>query len=163
MWDNEPKVPDGTFAVVGSRRGADLDHVRSFLAELYSVQPDWILVSGGAIGVDRTAEDTWLELGGRVTSFRPKRLEDYEGQPQYGVERWELGSGGASITLLDHPTFTDDPEVSGYVSALHYRNMLIAEYAQKVIAFYRRGRSRGTASTVEFAHNEGHLVWEYEA
>lgn len=145
-------------AVVGSRQGADLEHVKAFLTELYSQRPTWTVVSGGAMGVDEAAEQTWLELGGLVTSFRATQFEDYWGDQQFGVRRVDLGGDRPRARdLKDLPTFAD------YVSALHYRNMLIAEMSPRVVAFYRRGRSNGAASTVQFARNEGHLVWEYEA
>lgn len=144
-------------AIVGSRQGADFEHVESFVRALHAQQPDTILVSGGAAGVDTTAEQEWLRLGGVVWSFRPVRLEDYNFDPQYGVEKWELGTPQPKKYLLaEEPTWGD------FSSAANFRDMLIAAACDRLVAFYRAGKSRGTAGTVLFAQNEGKPVYEYE-
>lgn len=61
-------------AVVGSRKGADLQAVEALLQRMHRRSPDCVVVSGGLSGVDETAERTWLQLGGRVISFRPYQL-----------------------------------------------------------------------------------------
>jgi YspA, cpYpsA-related SLOG family len=54
----EPAGP--CVAVVGSRDFADLDRVRQFIA---SLPPGWVVLSGGAPGVDRCANETARALG----------------------------------------------------------------------------------------------------
>lgn len=148
-------MPAERVAVVGSRQGADLEQVERFVRALYLRQPSSLLISGGATGVDKTAEQTWQSLGGRVQSFRPKRLES----GSYGVEVWNLGGPEPSVGVLSepHPTFAD------YRSAALYRNMLIAEKADRVVAFYRRNRSAGAAHTLDAARSERKPFYEYEA
>ena len=142
-------------AVIGSRQGADLEQVERFVRALYLRQPSSLLISGGAAGVDKLAEQTWLSLGGRVQSYRPKQLES----GSYGVEVWNLGDMQPSVGVLGepHPTFAD------YRSAALYRNMLIAEKADRVVAFYRRNRSAGAAHTIDAARSERKPFYEYEA
>jgi len=142
-------------AVIGSRQGADLEQVERFVRALYLRQPSSLLISGGAAGVDKLAEQTWLSLGGRVQSFRPKQLET----ERYGVEVWNLGDMQPSVGVLGepHPTFAD------YRSACLYRNMLIAEKADRVVAFYCRLKSAGTMHTIDAAHAERKPFYEYEA
>ena len=142
-------------AIVGSRQGADLEQVERFVRALYLRQPSSLLISGGAAGVDKLAEQTWLSLGGRVQSYRPKQLET----GRYGVEVWNLGDMQPSVGVLSepHPTFAD------YRSACLYRNMLIAEKADRVVAFYRRNRSAGAAHTIDAARSERKPFYEYEA
>lgn len=141
-------------AIVGSRRGADLEAVKEFVHALYAKQPDTLLVSGGADGVDRTAEQTWLELGGKVKSFRVRE----QGLQKFAIECWELGGEQPSCyVLVDHPTWPER------VFALFYRNTLIAEAADRVVGFYQRGRSAGTLFTVGWGKDQGLPVYEYEA
>ena len=40
-------------AVIGSRRGADLEQVERFVRALYLRQPSSLLISGGAAGADK--------------------------------------------------------------------------------------------------------------
>ena len=142
-------------AVVGSRQGADLEQVERFVRALYLRQPSSLLISGGAAGVDKLAEQTWLSLGGRVQSFRPKMLEP----ERYGVEVWNLGDPQPSVGVLGEP----HPTWRTYAGAAWYRNLLIAEKAHRVVAFYRRSRSAGAASTVDAARAEHKPFYEYEA
>lgn len=142
-------------AVVGSRQGADLEHVEQFVRSL----PDGLtIVSGGAAGVDTTAEQTWRSLGGSVVSFRVKRFPDYGRDEVYGVQRLDLNDTEPRATDLIH-----EPTFATYVSALVFRDMLIAEECDRVAAHMRKGGSRGTKMTCQFARNEGKPVYEYEA
>lgn len=145
-------------AVIGSRQGADLEHVISFLASLRESQPDIVLVSGGAEGVDSTAEQTWLSLGGQVISFRAKRFADEGFDEVYGVERWDLGTDDPlCVDLIHEPTFAD------YVSALKYRDMLIAQECTRLVSFQKLGGSRGSSFTAEVAEvAEGKPVFRFE-
>lgn len=127
--------------VFGSRKGVNPEHVALYLNERF--RPDVVLVSGGADGVDKVAEQTWRSLGGRVISFRPKMLADEE----YGIERWEFGGAQPATIymMIDHPVFGD------FKSACYYRDMLIAEAADRGVAFRSGGfRSRGTTMTIDF-------------
>ena len=139
-------------AIVGSRQGADLEHVRAFVAAL---PPGTIVVSGGAKGVDETAEKTWLELNGRVLSFRPKEFSPEE----FGIEVWALGG--------DNPRVYELTEWRGapatYGDACKIRDILIAETADRLVAFYRRGRSWGAGFTQGWAHDLGRPDFAYEA
>lgn len=131
-------------AVVGSREGADLEAVSEWLVSfLKAKHPDTILVSGGAPGVDKHAESTWLSLGGRVISLRPRE----EGPEDFSIERWELGGGEPArvYKLEGHPTMYD------YRSAALYRDTLIAEEADRVVSFERPGGSRGASFTRAWA------------
>lgn len=141
-------------AIVGSRRGADLEAVKEFVHALYAKQPDTLLVSGGADGVDKTAEQTWLGLGGQVKSFRVRE----QGLQKYAIEVWELGGDEPRCYIL-----ASEPTWANRESALFYRDALIAEHSHRVVAFYRRGRSAGTQSTVDFGVGAGREVYEYEA
>lgn len=127
-------------AVVGSRVGADLEAVERFVTALYAKQPESILVSGGAKGVDTLAEQTWLKLGGRVLSLRPIQVALEE----YAIQTWELG-GDSPRCFIDANELT----WKDYASACHYRDILIADRSDRLVAFYRKGRSRGTAFTAE--------------
>lgn len=144
--------------MVGSRQGADLGQVELFLRELSTLHPETVIVSGGAEGVDTTAEQTWLSLGGRVKSYRPVRLPDFNGLEQYGTQLWSLGGDRPSAHVLIH-----EPSWGDYKSALFYRNMLIAEECTRMAAFHRRGLSRGTSHAEGCAEAQGRPVFRFEA
>ena len=57
-------------AVVGSREYGDMGLVRKFVRNLARTQPEAIVVSGGARGVDRTAEEEARACGLEVVSIR---------------------------------------------------------------------------------------------
>ncbi len=137
-------------AIVGSRDGADLSRVEGFLTTLHLVYPDTILVSGGATGVDSCAEQFWLAHGGQVESYRPiatKYTKEADGKTRatsYGIEKWELGGASPRAFRL-----LEEPEFGNYASAAIYRDILIAERADRTVAFFRPGGSRGAGFTVE--------------
>ena len=144
-------------AVVGSRQGADLEHVRQFVSALPS---DTVIVSGGAVGVDRTAESTWLSRGGRVLSFRPKEYrERYGSDSEYGIEVWDLGGDNPCVHELTN--WRGAP--ADYKSACIIRDILIAETADRLVAFYKRGRSWGAGFTQGWAHDMDRPDFAFEA
>jgi hypothetical protein len=131
------------FAVVGSRTGIPAGRTAEIVHKL---TPSAVgLISGGAPGVDREAEETAISLGLPVLSLRPHRF-DLE---NYGVERWLLGVEQPRKEVLHaEPTWHD------FRGAAWYRNLLIAEEADEVVAIWD-GRSRGTKDTIEAARAEG--------
>ena len=57
-------------AVVGSREYGDMELVRKFVRNLARTQPEAVVVSGGARGVDRTAEGEARACGLKVVSIK---------------------------------------------------------------------------------------------
>jgi hypothetical protein len=126
-------------AVVGPRKGADLEAVEGFLRSLWLDPYEYIIVSGGAEGVDKTAEQTWLSLGGIVWSYRIRK----KAEEHFVTEKWELGGEQPRVfELLGEPSWMDP------VSALHYRSMIVADEADKIVAFSGIDRMRGTDFTI---------------
>lgn len=128
--------------VVGSRKNADIPGVLEFIRRLWDAQPDSIVVSGGAIGVDETAEDEWFRLGGQVISFRPFQTD----AGSYGVEEWRFGPRENEILRHVVPTFAD------YTSALFFRSSMIVEIADRLVSFTNPAYSPGTKFTKYIAH-----------
>ena len=126
-------------AVVGSRSYSDLDQVVEFLRALWKKYPETTIISGGARGVDQTAEKTWLRLGGKLVSLRPRKKDEQS----YVIDRWELGGDGAGVSTPDYYL-----EWANFASAALFRDMLFAEEAHRCVAFWN-GMSRGTAFTLE--------------
>jgi len=140
-------------AIVGSRQGADLEKVKTFVQNLHAKHPDTLLISGGADGVDKTAETTWLGLGGDLWSFRVKATEN----ASYGLERWELGLLLSRIVPLpQEPTWADAK------SALWYRNLLIAEACDKLVLFHAPNYWGGGGHCEEAARAAGKQTWVYQ-
>jgi SLOG family YspA-like protein len=134
-------------AVVGNRKGADMRQVVEFIDALHRAQPDTILISGGAAGVDQMAESSWFRLGGRIRSYRPAPYDD-----GFGVEVWNYG-GGQHATAFVIPVEEQRLQLASYASACIYRDTLIAEDCDRLVAFYRRGivDSSGIAFTEAWA------------
>lgn len=137
-------------AVFGSRPryGPEIERVEAFIDALYERDPSYIIVSGGAQGVDEAAEQRALALGMQVISFRPRNIK-HGWEDEWWIERWELGGASPNVRpLLDHPAFAD------FGSAATYRDMLIAEEADRGVAFHY-GNSPGTAMTLSFFEQQG--------
>ena len=129
-----------------------MDH---FLDLLWAAQPDSIVASGGADGVDTRAETGWVQRGGIVWSYRIKK----KGVDHYVIEKWEIVPQGGSrvYELLGEPSWADP------VSALWYRSMLLAEVCTRCVAFYGIGNHRGTEFTVEVSEfAEGKPTYIYD-
>lgn len=144
---------------VGNRKGADLQSVVAFIDSLWLAQPDSIVVSGGAAGVDQQAESAWFRLGGRVRSYRPAPFED-----GYGVEIWNYGAGSETSFVLgvEHQRVS----FATYGQACLYRNWMIAEDVDRLVAFYRDRmamHASGTAFTASLAKDKGVDVYDFVA
>lgn len=140
-------------AVIGSREGVAPQTVSLKVSELFEKHGEFILVSGGGPNgsVNFVAEQTALEFGIPVLSFRPKRLPDYNFDPQYGVEEWRLHRGKGNVILHDI-SFAD------WSSAAHYRSLLIVERAAEATALRNAGWSPGTDFEIEMFTNAGKPV-----
>lgn len=125
--------------IVGSREFPHLDDVRAFVHSLVEKYPQAVIVSGGAKGVDTTAEQEALGLGLDIVSFRPTKLADEE----YGVDRWELGLDKPRKITLGEPA---SRMWATYAGAAWYRNLLIAETSDVGVGFWDE-RSHGTQQT----------------
>jgi hypothetical protein len=142
--------------VVGNRTGADMSQVVAFIDSLFLAQPDSILVSGGAAGVDMAAESAWFKLGGRVRSYRPAPFEG-----GYGIEIWNYGGSEVSHVLgVEHQrvSFKD------YRSAALYRDWMIAEDVDRLVAFYRDRMAKhasGAAFTASLAKDRKIPVYDF--
>jgi len=152
-------------AVVGSRQGADLSHVCDFVHGLRVFRDTLVIVSGGAAGVDQTAEQEWLKCGGRVISFRPRKLDHPSGDEEYAIEVWELGGDRPRVYI--HEGY---PTGATWKDAAFLRDILIAETCDRLVAFYAptthrqgRGRSWGAGFTQGWAHDMDSPTFAFEA
>ena len=137
--------------MVGSRKGVERNVVEAFIHSLAREQPDTIVVSGGAVGVDTFAERRWLALGGAVVSYRIHKITP----ESWGIEEWQIGGREVQqIVKHDIPTFAN-PE-----SALFFRSTMIVDGADRVVAFTNPRFSPGTRFTKAYAKDRGVPVYE---
>ena len=111
-----------------------------------------VLISGGAIGVDRTAEETARACGLRVISLRPRKVKY-----RYGVDRHVWDRKGDLTVYRD-----DFDEYFDFRAAAFDRNRLIVAYAERIYAFWNE-RSTGTAHALAEARTRGKPVCIYNA
>lgn len=128
-------------AVFGSREWPRLQDVALKVNELFEKHGEFILVSGGATGASTVAEQTGMEFGMPVISFRPVQLAPVGFDPQYGVDEWRLYRGSGKIVNHYDPTWAD------WSSAAGFRSMLMAERADFGYAFWD-GHSAGTGHEI---------------
>ncbi len=149
-------------AIVGSRKYPYLDDVKRLvrmIAEDDKKEPGYVIVSGGADGVDTTAEQEAALCGLPVISYRVYSLSSDE----CGVEEWHLGSQPYVRKMIEVPTFGNMPHGEGwsaYEAALAFRNSLIVRKADRVVAF-RAAWSPGTTLSMDFARALGRPLREY--
>lgn len=135
-------------AVVGNRKGADMQQVVQFMDALHAAQPDTIVISGGAAGVDQMAELTWFRLGGRIRSYRPAPYGD-----GFGVEVWNYGGAEQAVVI---PVEVQRVQLRDYAGACVYRDWMIADDCDRLVAFYRDSSAQmhtGTAVTQSLAND----------
>lgn len=149
-------------AIVGSRNYSYLDDVKRLvrmIAEDDKKEPGFVIVSGGAQGVDTTAEQEAILCGLSVVSYRVYSISADE----CGIEEWHMGSQPYVRKMLEQPTFGNMPHGEGwsaYEAALAYRNSLIVAKADRVVAF-RAAWSPGTTLAMDFAHAYKRPLREY--
>jgi hypothetical protein len=130
-------------AIVGSRGYRSLELVRSFVDHL---PKGTIVVSGGARGVDETAEAAALDRGFEVESWRPiNSLGVYQ-----IVRRYDVGEESQDELVADVSFRT-------FGQAAYWRNRRIVGSSDYVAAFWD-GKSKGTMHTMDLAAAAGKLI-----
>lgn len=133
-----------TVAIVGSRGFGDLGRVRDFVRRLAEKYPDAVVVSGGARGVDQAAEEAAREFGLSVLSYRVAKVGDV-----FVVEAWE-----DDVPIQG---FYDPMESPSFGKVAFYRNGLIVQDADHVVAFWDN-QSNGTRDSIRKARAAGAQV-----
>ena len=123
----------------GSREYPELQDVRDYV---YQLDAGDVVVSGGARGVDRCAEETAIECGLHVISFRPHNTLMTVPKP-WGILRmmWQGNAWTREMLPERYPSFAP---------AAFVRNGYIVELAEKMALFWD-GRSAGTRDTLHKA------------
>ncbi len=167
-------------AVVGSQRWPNLGRVRKWVQALAVAHPQAAVVSGGAPGVDRAAEDEALAQGLRVASLRPLPALPLDAlpRPRYPVwgelaeDEWlpesireqerayhksiQASKDRYAIHVLTFDRAGRQHErvlsqrYASFAAAAHARNTMIVQAAEQVVAFRHRG-SPGTTHTISEA------------
>lgn len=131
-------------AVVGSREYPNLPQVEEFVRLWLGKHPNTRLVSGGARGVDLTAEGAGIMAGADVLSFRPKK---YHRPAEYVIEVVYHLDG--SIGLIGEVF----GRYSSYGQAAFARNAMIVAKADLVVAF-PHGGAKGTRHSIDLAEKQ---------
>lgn len=124
-------------AFVGSRNWQDAQRVAIQVNECFKEHGAFIIVSGGADGASHTAEQTGMEFGFPVISFRTVQIQPGE----FGVDEWRLYRGRGDIVRHEITWAT-------WASAAWFRGLLIAERADEGFAYWD-GYSRGCAGEID--------------
>lgn len=142
--------------IVGSRDFPSLDAVERWISALATKHPGAVIVSGGARGVDRTAERMASSRGLEVVSFRPYRFMSIADREEWSFETFTEGARAQALVVerklrINPPTFTS------FRDCAFHRNGLIVELADHVVAFWD-GTSRGTQDSISKARRAGKLA-----
>jgi len=149
-------LPDLTraLAIVGTRRADDeaLDFAYALARE--AALQGVVVVSGGAIGVDRAAHEGVLEGGGRTVVVLPTGLDAPYPPANHGLfER--VCRAGCVLTEVEDGT---DPQPGRFLQ----RNRLIAALASSTVVVQAPARS-GALSTARFAKRLGRQIFAVPA
>ena len=139
--------------IVGSRDYPDLFWVRSVVEALARKHPDAVVVSGGAQGVDLTAEDAVRACGLAVVSYRPYRYDSVDGHDEWSIETVTYGDAAQALVVAKHRRISP-PYFRTFAQAAFHRNGWIVEDAARLLAFWD-GVSTGTADTLRKARVAG--------
>ena len=129
-------------AIVGSRNFSNLALVKRIVKAL---KPETVVVSGGARGVDATAESE----AQRFISFRPYEMDSIYGYKLYSIETHS--DFDIELTQRINP-----PCFKTWAQAAFARNRWIIDISQGCIAFWD-GHSKGTAHSIAIAQSKG--IW----
>jgi DNA processing protein len=145
------QLPDWSkaVAIVGTRRtdAFGCDFTRGLAREL--AEAGCVIVSGGALGIDREAHEGALEAGGITVAILPTGLaRPYPAQNRELFQRI-LERGCVASEIRD--------EVPGYDSAFLERNRLVAALA-KVVVVTQAPLASGAMSTAAHARKLGRPV-----
>lgn len=135
-------------AIIGSRDWPHLDRVRSFTESLARKHPDATIISGGAYGVDRAAEETADTLGLGVLSCRPIERNGSHTNELVHNARADYLLGKVALGYIE---LLLDEQFSTFAAAAKHRNTIIVQNADHVVAFWTRF-SRGTLHAINHAH-----------
>lgn len=142
---------DRLIAVVGSRGFQNVGLVRQHVEDLHKLDPSYVLLSGGARGVDTAAEEAARYLGHGVVSLRPSGRKNV-----WGVDLLQWHPDGRADHHLD-----DFLTYRSFGEAAYARNDIISEYAPRGYAFWDRS-SPGTRHTIERFLTRGKFIWAYD-
>lgn len=129
-------------SVAGSRRGvapASIEWLQDMLAQVRNHS----IVSGLALGVDRFAHETALELGLPTIAVLPSGFSQIAPRQHVGLARRIVASGGLLVSEYE-------PQTPAAPAQYVARNRIIAELGKCLIVPQCEARS-GTMHTVRFA------------
>src|SRR4051812_10396313 len=113
-------------AVVGSRKWTMLIDVQRYVERIAQKHPRAIIVSGGAEGVDRTAEEAAAALGLDVISYRPYEYENMEYKREFSIETVTKGERAQAIVVAKSRRI-NTPYFRTYGQAAIFRNGWIVD------------------------------------
>lgn len=146
-------------AVVGSREWKDLPRVERYVEAIAAKYPDAVIVSGGAKGVDETAERAARRYGLGIISYRPYEYVNMAGKPEFSITTFTNGPAAIDV-VIGKSRRINPPYFKSYADAALFRNGWIVDDAEIVVAF-QRDDSRGTADTIAKARAAGRTVYVY--
>jgi predicted Rossmann-fold nucleotide-binding protein len=138
-------------AIVGSRDGVYLDSVIAHVEAMHRRYPEAIVVSGGAKGVDRVAENSARRLGHWVLSFRPIMVN-----ARFCIQRVSLVPESFEVADVEYLGEYED-----FRDAAFARNTMIVKEADVVVAF--TVGSPGTAHSISEARRLSKKLVVYDA
>lgn len=141
-------------SVAGSRRGVSSDSTE-WLHDMLSQVSNHSVVSGLAIGIDRSAHEFAIELGLPTIAVLPSGFHRIAPRQHVGLARRIVASGGLLVSAYE-------PQTPAAPAQYVARNRIIAQLGKCLIVPQCEARS-GTMHTVRFARKLNRPVFTRRA
>lgn len=142
--------------IVGSRDYPLPERVFAFVRGVAKKHPDATIVSGGARGVDKAAENAARLNGLSIISYRPYKYEAMG----HGKTEWSVETVTAPDEHQENRRRINPPYYTSFPKAAFARNHWIVNDSDVVVAFWD-GTSKGTAHSIRAAQTAGKRVFVY--
>lgn len=147
-------LSDPCISVAGSRRGVSSDSTE-WLHDMLSQVSNHSVVSGLAIGIDRSAHEFAMELGLPTIAVLPSGFHRIAPRQHVGLARRIVASGGLLVSAYE-------PQTPAAPAQYVARNRIIAQLGKCLIVPQCEARS-GTMHTVRFARELNRPVFTRRA
>lgn len=145
-----------SLGVVGTRK-IDSQSTDWLKRNIKRLDKNWVVTSGLALGTDKIAHETALEVGLKTIAVLPSGILNITPRSNIPLAKEIVKNGGLLLSEYK-PTAGIDPQFRQYIE----RNKVIVDLSQSLLVPQFNERS-GTRSTVDFAQKQNKLIITQDA